>query len=257
MVSRDVRTHLYIRTEADLLVQAQQVTLEAIVLQDPFLIRVTQIDIGRGFLPVIGNAQVVVRKSGIPKYQVLPVGIGCVIRVIKSGGTQIGQLGIVQFPETVGIRECNAVLHRLYPIGCLQVDPRLSPGSLFGSDGDHTIRPAKAVDGDRGRIPQHIDRLNIGRIQEVDIIMQDPIHHKDRTGTVGTVHPADADDGCSTCPAGIGDRQSRHLALQRCDRVGGRHPRDLVPFYGTHRPRQIATTLGAESNHHHFVDLAL
>ena len=87
--------------------------------------------------------------------------------------------------------------------------------------------------------------------------MQDAIHYKNRTGAVGAVHPADAHHGCSPRTAGIGDRKPRHLALQRCDRVGGWHAGDLVSLHRTHRARKIPTTLRTESDHDDLIDLAL
>ena len=87
--------------------------------------------------------------------------------------------------------------------------------TLFGGDENHTVGSSRTVDGTTGSILQHVDTLNVGRVQVVDVTTAHTVNNVERLGVAIGTSTADGNLEAVARLTRIGlDANTGALALQ-------------------------------------------
>ena len=148
---------------------------EFFVLDRPLFIGIASAHIEAPFFTRSGDAHIVVVHPRTLKDLVLPIGIGLIVCIIKRGGTFVSQILVVERFEALGIGHCNAVFHRFKPYRRIEIHDSLSFFGFLGSNDNHPISPANPKDSKRRGVFEDFHRLDILRVEVVDIIGKEPI----------------------------------------------------------------------------------
>ena len=159
--------------------------------------------------------------------------------------------------------------------GGVITDIVLAVGAFLGSDDDHTVGTTRTIDSGSRNVLQHLDALNIRRIQERQrikrsitglgtstgggriIIDDETINHVEGFVTTrDTITTTDADDAGSTrLTRGLCDVQTSHSTLQGT-LYGIVLLAEHISIYRRDATGEFQTLLGTITHNHHFVEFA-
>ena len=177
-----------------------------------------------------GDADVIVGDEPRLEDFVLPVGVprpGCevVLRVAF-----VPQLLVVQQFEAFGIGHRYLVRHPLEAERTVDVHPCLSLFGALGGDDNHSVRSAHTEDGERGRVFQNLHGLDVLRVEEVDVVVEQSVYHIQGLVTVDGVGTAYTYLRVCSRFTGVDDLYACHLSLQCRYRVCHRLVGNLGSF---------------------------
>src|SRR5690606_5068871 len=102
---------------------------------------------------------------------------------------------------------------------------------------------------------QHVDRLDVARVQEVDVVEQHAVDDVERRCVVERADTADAHDRADTRLTRLRcDLHPRHASLERLHRRGRRDFRDLLARHARDRARHVAALLCAVADRHDLLE---
>ena len=186
------------------------------------------------------NADIVVGdKSGLEDF-ILPVGIARPRGEIKFGIAFISQLFVVEFLEPGGVDHCNLVRYTLEAERAVDIDARLSFFGFLGGDDDDTVGAAHAEDGEGRRVFQDFHGLDVLRIEEVDVVIEQAVYYIQRFVAVNGVCTAHTYFRICSCLARIDNLYAGYLSLQGGYRVDYGFVGNLIAFYVGDRPGEVA-----------------
>ena len=154
----------------------------------------------------------------------------------------IRKLGAVHELREVGI---HAGTH-----GTVVGDTGVALVAFLGSDDNHAAGGLEAIDGGRSTVLQYGDALDIGRVNVVDIVHRETVHH------VGhAVNGATDAQGCLVQARFTGflhGGDTGELTGQHLRNVGGRSLQEFIALDGAHGGRQ-GFLLGRTVTYHHYI----
>ena len=94
--------------------------------------------------------------------------------------------------------------------------------TLLGGDEDHTICSRRTIDSSRSSILEHVDTLDVGRVEGVDVAASHTVDDVDRIGAAVGTCTTDIDLESIARLTGIGlDGHTRSLALESAEHLCG------------------------------------
>ena len=168
----------------------------------------------------------------------LPVGVGCchavhrahqlrlAARAVERGSTH-GSDAVVGASLPVGLSPLCSREHVVAAGYCLQggvvvqVDGHLAVLTLLRGDDDHAVGGTRTIDTGRRGILQHLNRLDVGRVQRVQVLRRGhTVDDVERVAGVHRTHTAHADGRTATARGSIGhDVDTGQLALHGVQHV--------------------------------------
>src|SRR5699024_1784514 len=115
----------------------------------------------------------------------------------------------------------------------------LVAASFLGGDDYNTVGGAYTVDGRCGCVFQDGHVLNVGIVQEVDVVVEHSVHYIERRSVTEGTHTTDGHFRTFARRSRIDDVNTRYLSLQCCHRGGGRNIDKFFLFDNVNRGRQV------------------
>ena len=128
----------------------------------------------------------------------------------------------------------------------------LVAASFLGGDDYNTVGGAYTVDGRCGCVFQDGHVLNVGIVQEVDVVVEHSVHYIERRSVTERTHTADGHFRTVARCSRIDDVDTRYLSLQCCHRGGGGNIDEFFFFNDINRGCQVFCLGRAVTDNHDF-----
>ena len=126
--------------------------------------------------------------------------------------------------------------------------------TLLGGDENHTVSSRRTVDGSRGSVLQHVDTLDVGRVQRVDVAAGHTVDDVDRSGAAVRTCTTDVDfESVTRLTRSCLDGDTRCLALQCAEGLGGVQLGDVLTFHFQCSTGDQLLLLDTVTYDHHFL----
>ena len=201
-----------------------------LVLDVALLVSIARTEIEAVLVRGTRDADVVVGDEPSLEDFILPVGVSRPVREVVFRVALVPQLFVVQQFEAFGIRQCNFVGDGLETERAVDIDACLSLFRLLGGNDNHAVGTAHTEDGERRRVFQYLHGFDVLRIQEVDVVVEQSVHHIEWLVAVDGVCSAYTDFRVGACLAGVYHLHAGNLSLQCGYGVDHRLVGDFVAF---------------------------
>ena len=147
-----------------------------------------------------------------------------------------------------------SLCHGLESCVVVHIDIHLAVLTALGRDNNHTVSGTRTVDGSRRSILQHLDGLDVGRVERVEILSRcHTVNHVERVASVHRTHTTNANRRTAATRRSVGhDVNTCQLALHGVQHIWVALADRTFHVHHSHSTRQVSLALHLVTSDNHF-----